>query len=67
MDARQKKIEADLLELFRQSVGMRFRLMSGVQDLVPLEDEVTGVDPAMNHVMGRKYGNFHVTLCELLT
>ena len=65
MDAQQHKIERGLLTLFRQSVGMRFRI-KGSGNFPPLVDDVAGVDEKFSHVEGKKYGNFHVTLCELI-
>lgn len=65
MNTRQLKIEQNLLKLFRQSIGMRFRLKGNIQG-VPLEDEVAGIDEEFSHVKGKTYGNFHVSLCELI-
>lgn len=58
-------IERDVLNLFSQSVGWPFRLKGGVQG-VQLSDVVAGVDWQLMHVVGRTYGSFHVSLCELM-
>lgn len=48
------------MELFAQSVGMKFRVKG-----TPLIDEITGVDRKLMMVKGKMYGNFAVDLCEL--
>lgn len=55
-----KKIRRQMMLLFEQSVGWKFRLKG-----TPLVDVVTGVDWQFMHVCGKQYGNHHVDLCEL--
>ena len=55
-----EKIKNQLMVLFEQSVGMKFRVKG-----TPLVDEITGVDWGLMMVKGKLYGNFAVDLCEL--
>ncbi len=54
------KIRQDCLLLFKQSVGWEFRV-KGTQ----LIDICDGIDLKYQHVIGLRYGNFHIDLCEL--
>jgi hypothetical protein len=54
------KIRRDCLLLFEQSVGFEFRIKGS-----PLMDICDGVNWKDQHVIGQKYGNFHIDLCEL--
>lgn len=59
-DPKLNSIREDLLTLFEQSVGWKFRIKGS-----PLVDVVAGIDRSNKHVCGKMYGNFHVDLCEL--
>ncbi len=54
------KIRRDCLLLFEQSIGLEFRIKAS-----PLNDICDGVDWKNQMVKGRKYGDFHIDLCEL--
>lgn len=56
-----EKITQDLMLMFEQSIGLPFRIKGTV-----LTDVVEGVNKRFNMVRGRKYGDFAVSLCELV-
>lgn len=53
-------IRQDILRLFADSVGMEFRIRT-----TPLTDIIDGVEMSKCMIVGRKYGSFHVDICEL--
>jgi len=59
-DPKINKIRRDILLMFEQSVGYRFRIVGS-----HLIDEVVGVDKENQQVIGKQYGSFHVDLCQL--
>ncbi len=54
------KIRRDCLLLFEQSIGYEFRVKGTL-----LTDICDGVNKIDQMVQGRKYGDFHIDLCEL--
>lgn len=61
----KEQTERELLKMFEEAISCRFRLKGG-GDGITLEDVVAGVDWKYLHVQGQQYGNFHVSLCELI-
>jgi hypothetical protein len=59
-DPTARKILDDCMELFGQSIGMRFRVKG-----TPVIDEIEGIDWEIMMVKGKMYGNFSIELCEL--
>lgn len=48
------------LQLFKDNIGKKFKLITG------LEDEIIGVNEEYMMVEDKKYGDFHVNICELI-
>lgn len=54
------EIRRSCLILFKDSIGFEFRVKA-----TPLTDIIEDVDFLNQMVIGRKYGSFHIDLCEL--
>lgn len=62
-------IRDEKLLLFEQSIGKKFSLKAKAPEnkyITSLIDEVVGVDRKFEHVIGKKYGNFHIDLVSLV-
>jgi hypothetical protein len=56
------------LDLFEKSIGKPFSCKAKLPDgkrTTSIMDYVEGVDRKFEHVIGRKYGNFHIDLVAL--
>lgn len=63
------KLRNEKLVLFEQSIGKKFSLKAkapGNKYMTSLIDEVAGVDREHEHIIGKKYGNFHINLVSLV-
>lgn len=64
----KQEIKNEKLTLFEQSIGKMFSLKAKApenKNITSLIDEVVGVDRGFEHVIGKKYGNFHIDLVSL--